>query len=105
MKPITEQQAKDYEIDEEWMNATLGSFVATEISTNSLVATQTENTGHKFTEQQIEDFCAELREFATTSLCCTRDGYVLLQQAVQIIRQLQGCQTTSPAKIVEPGAS
>lgn len=43
-----------------------------------------------FTEQQIEDICAELREYATSSPSCNTEMYVLLQRALQIIRQLQG---------------
>lgn len=37
----------DYELDEDWMNASLGPFVDTEIHTKPVVDTETENMRHK----------------------------------------------------------
>lgn len=57
--------------------------VDTEAHTKPVVATQTENMGHKYTVQQIEEHCEELGEFVKAFPSS------LASQSVQIIRQLQ----------------
>ncbi len=54
------------------------------------------------TEQQIEEHCKDL-ERCMKLKAIAETSYLPI--SIQIIRQLQGCQTTSPAEIVEPGAS
>ena len=51
----------------------------------------------QFTEQQINDYCEKI-----DNLCLTAhsDGKLLFD-AVQIIRQLQGCPTTTKTEIVD----
>ena len=50
-----------------------------------------------FTEQQIEDFCKPIEDLADAA------GWDYGDEAIAV--QIQGCQATSPAEIVEPGAS
>ena len=61
------------------------SLMDTETHTNSVVATQTENTGHKYTEQQINDYCEKVLNLC---LVARTDGSLMFESA-QIIRQLQ----------------
>ena len=51
----------------------------------------------RFTEQEINDYCEKIG-----NLCLTAhsDGRLLFD-AVRIIRQLQGCQTTTKTEIVD----